>query len=140
LTPSFGHPYTPMAKSGAPTWPKREVGEPFGPFGHPLREGPTWPKKGALRPYGQNPNLRPLWPNEGGPSPTGEAPPFGPFLAKSAFGPPLPFGLWEREAPFGQRSVWPSLCQPLREGRGPSAYGSGRRPPPYGLRGVLLAI
>ena len=67
-------------------------------------------------------------------------PPFGPFLAKSAFGPPLPFGLWEREAPFGQRSVWPSLCQPLREGRGPSAYGSGRRHPPYGLRGVLLAI
>ena len=82
---------------GVPTWPKREVGEPFGPFGHPLREGPTWPKKGGLRPYGQNPNLRPLWPNEGGPSPTGEAPPLRPL--------------------FGQKCVWPSpTLRPMGEG------------------------
>jgi len=65
-------------------------------------------------------------------------PPFGPFLAKSAFGPPLPFGLWEREAPFGpmakegrgRRTYGPLLAIPY--GRGPKRPNEGWPSPPFG--------
>jgi len=114
---------------GVPTWPKREVGEPFGPFGQRRggrgatsalwpKERPAWPKEGCL--HGQRPGGErfPLWP----PPPMGAIwpkeregrPPMakgGGYMAKRAFGPPLaiPYGRGAPPTPplFGQRTGSP---------------------------------
>jgi hypothetical protein len=55
--PTYGTgAYMPKEGWGVPTWPKREVGEPFGPLAIPYGgagaymakgETPTWPKRGS---------------------------------------------------------------------------------------------